>query len=220
MAVLVRVSMTREVLSAGQHSSALQPPSPGQRVSNHPLRFMPERAVTDDRVGRIGVDVQDRREVEVESEAPELSPGQRSGALRPLKVIGAREVTRRGHGGDLRAMRRLESLDASPFLVDREERSRGGLRPKSAELSKQRRDLRGRGEVPAKQHHPTRRPALDEPSELGDDILALKPDHHDRGGVPLGLLLVPDQGLPPRRMIVFRIISESEAPGLSLRYIL
>ena len=84
----------------------------------------------------------------------------------------------------------------------------------------QRRALLGRGQVPSEQDDTARGSCIEVFPELRRDFIALKPHHHDRRGEGLDLIDVPGQGVPPRRTIVFRIISESDAPGLSFRYIL
>jgi hypothetical protein len=63
------------VLAAGDDAGVGQAGGEGQGAGGHPLGGGGERAVADDRIGRIGVHVQDRGEVDVEAERGQLGPG-------------------------------------------------------------------------------------------------------------------------------------------------
>ena len=220
MTVLVSVAVPREVLSAGLYSLTFEPLSPGERVANNRVGIVAKRPIADDGIRWVRVDIEDRREVQIESEAAQLTSRERARRSCACKVILLGQQAGRGHGGDLRAVRRLQSLNSSPFLIDGHQGCRSIRGPQPSKLTQQARALSGRGQVAPKQHDAARRPLGDIVSKLVRDVFALEADHHDGGGQGLGAVELGCQGAPPSRMIVFRIISESEAPGLSFRYIL
>jgi hypothetical protein len=85
VAVHAGVAMAGEVLGAGGDPLALEPVHEGHGVARHLFGIAREAAIADYRVGRVGVDVGDRGEVEIQAQVRELAAeraGQRLGLRR------------------------------------------------------------------------------------------------------------------------------------------
>ena len=74
--------MPGEVLAAREHVRLLQALEERDGVAHHGARIAAEGAVADDRVLRVRVDVEHRREVEVEADRGELGRRRRAAARR------------------------------------------------------------------------------------------------------------------------------------------
>ena len=147
VAVDARVAVTGEVLGAGGDAFRLEPGEERTRVSCDELRRAAETAVADHGVGRVRVDVDDRREREIDAQVGELA---------------AERVCHRGGEGEIivlaePAHRRprcppvAQTLHAATFLVDRDdERQLGGSR--GVQSTQERARLLGALEVPPEQH--------------------------------------------------------------------
>ena len=108
------VAVPREVLAARGDALALQRADDGRRRGGATARPCRQRAVADDRVLRIGVDVEHRRVVERDADRLQLR-GQRAGeALGERDVAAAAERRHRRPLGE----RLLQPRDAAAFLVD------------------------------------------------------------------------------------------------------
>jgi hypothetical protein len=75
--------VTREVFSAAEHAAIGEPTREREREARGLARITREGAIADDRVLGVGVDVEDRREIEVDAEPSEL------GADGPLPRLDA-----------------------------------------------------------------------------------------------------------------------------------
>ena len=80
------------------------------------LGLLRQRAIADDRVLRVGVDVEDRRVIEGDADALQLGRERSRESLRQLRVAAAAERRHRRPLGE----RRLEARDAAAFLIDRD----------------------------------------------------------------------------------------------------
>src|SRR5437879_5664000 len=102
---------------AASDAGRLQAFDPGRRVPRHETGLWSERAQPDDWIDRVAVDVDHRREVEVDAGRGEVSADGARDRTRELDVVDRteREVAKvRAAGG------RLQAGDVSPLLVDRD----------------------------------------------------------------------------------------------------
>jgi bisphosphoglycerate-independent phosphoglycerate mutase (AlkP superfamily) len=88
VAVEVSVPVAGEVLAASGHATALQAPREGDPERGHPVWTIGEGSITDDRVGRIGVHVEDGGEIDAEAEGGEHPGDRRPGTPAELRVVG------------------------------------------------------------------------------------------------------------------------------------
>ena len=66
------VAVAGEVLAAREHARLVEAAREGERAARHGLGLGAERAIADDRVRRVRVHVEHRREVDVEAERAQL----------------------------------------------------------------------------------------------------------------------------------------------------
>ena len=99
MRVGAGVAVPGKVLAARRHTLRLQHPDDGRAESRHGQRLIRERAVADDRVLRVRVDVEDRRVIErdadrakLRGQGPSETLGQAVSPLRPSVAIGGHSV--------------------------------------------------------------------------------------------------------------------------------
>ena len=108
------VAVTRKMLAAGDDFLRLHRQHEWQSRLDHGLRRRSESTRADDRVCGVGVDVEHRREIEVEAEARQLAP---HGAADSCRVPSP---TRRiGEAGD----GRRRAADATALVIDRNQKS-------------------------------------------------------------------------------------------------
>ena len=88
----VRVAVAREMLDRGEHAAGPQPFDVRARERADPRRVLTERTNVDDRIARVVVDVDDRREVDVHAHRPGL--GGRDAARLERKPRIARRTER------------------------------------------------------------------------------------------------------------------------------
>src|SRR5213594_3696008 len=112
-----RVSVTGEMLAAGNDTRPLQPVRDGNTETGDGARMRSERTVADHRVLRIRRDVEHWREVDVDSDAPQL--------LAHRDPLPIREVRRARLAHDRRRRELREGLtepqDAATLVVDGDE---------------------------------------------------------------------------------------------------
>ena len=116
VAVLQRVAMPREVLAAGGHPTLLQTLGQCDAHAGDLLWPGAEAPVTDDRIGRVAVDVEDRGKVPIEARGPQLEGEQPPHATRDLHVAAAADGAHRRKGG---VGRPPEPRHPPAFLVHR-----------------------------------------------------------------------------------------------------
>ena len=111
------VAVAGKVLRASGHAGVLEPPNERAHMPRHELAVRAERPDPDHRVLRVGVDVRDRREVEVDADLGQLGPEGGGDALGELDVVhdSERPVPRIGA-----ARTRLEPGHVAALLVDRD----------------------------------------------------------------------------------------------------
>ncbi len=114
MGVNRRVPMPRKVLSACGDAVILQAANNGGAQLPHHRGIVGERAIANDRVLRVGVNVQDGRVVERDADGLEFG-GERRGEPRRQRHVAC--PPQRRHRRPL-GERRAQAGDASPFLVD------------------------------------------------------------------------------------------------------
>ena len=108
------VAVTRKMLAAGYDSSRLHRQHEWQSRLDHGLGRRSESTRADDRVCGIGVDVEHRREIEVEAEARQLAPHCAADSCRV-----ASPTRRIGEAGD----GRRRAADATALVIDRNQKS-------------------------------------------------------------------------------------------------
>ena len=156
MAVDAGAAVAREVLGAGGHARRLQPGDRGGGVPRHEAGVGAERPGADDRVVGGGVDVDRRRQVQIDAEGGQV------GAERAVDGSGQGEVVDRAQRGvaRVRAARQVRDPgDVAAFLVDRDDRL-VGCRPaaqRSARPAARRRRCSGRRRLPPPARRPARR---------------------------------------------------------------
>src|SRR5690606_34363042 len=79
-----------EVLAAGQDAGGGEAAREGEAAPDHVVGIAAERAVADDRVGLVGVDVEHRREVDVDAERRQLAAEGAADLLGERLVVGRR----------------------------------------------------------------------------------------------------------------------------------
>jgi D-glycero-alpha-D-manno-heptose-7-phosphate kinase len=109
-----RIPVAGEVLSAGGHALSLQPPDDGACEPRHVGGVFAERAVPDDGISGIGVDVEDRRVIERDPDGGDL-PSER--APEPLRQRLGRGPPEDRHRGPSRE-RLLQPCHPPAFLID------------------------------------------------------------------------------------------------------
>ena len=126
MRVGARVAMTRKVFPAGGDTLGLQSANDCGAQPRHVGGFLRQRAVADDRVLRIRMDVEHRRIVERDADRRELQP-QRAGKPRGKRRIAASAERRHrwplGEGS-------FEARDAPAFLIDAHPERQVGHEPR------------------------------------------------------------------------------------------
>ena len=112
------------------------------------LGLLRQRAIADDRVLRVGVDVEHRRVVERDADGLQLG-GQR--AREPLRQRDVAAAAERRHRRPL-GERRLQPRDAAAFLIDADPERQLGA-PARCASTRQLGDLLGLGDVAGEQDH-------------------------------------------------------------------
>ena len=85
--VLLCVTMTGEVLADSQHTTSLQPTTIGQHTVGHLLSSFAKRALVDDGIQGIGIDIGHRSKVNVYTQEAHLSGHLLSIVLNKLKIL-------------------------------------------------------------------------------------------------------------------------------------
>ena len=147
------VAVPGEVLAAGEDVVLLQALEERDGVAHHGAGIAAEGAVADDRVRRVGVDVEDRREIEVESDGAELHGDGGGGAADEIEIVEQAELAHRRQ----REEGRGHARDAAALLIDADERGQIGGSRRADRLAEARRggDVR---EVAAKEDRPAAAP--------------------------------------------------------------
>src|SRR5262245_20259366 len=106
--------MTGKMLAAGSHALVLQRPDDRTPEPRDIIGALGQRAVANDWIPEIRVDVQHRCKIERNANGPEL------GGQRVRKTLGQPHVATAAEGGHRRPFgkRRLEPRDTPTFLVD------------------------------------------------------------------------------------------------------
>src|SRR4249920_992604 len=121
--------MTGEMLTAGNNPALSQAVDPLLAERAHFLRVRSERAVADYRIFRVRVDIQDRREIQIDSHRGEFFSGCARGSVGELGVAGFTKTRCGRKVGEPLG----KPMNCSPFLIDGDERRQAlaGV-PKSA----------------------------------------------------------------------------------------
>ena len=169
------VAMAREMLDAAGHPLAQRAAHPGPGHARHQGRVLAEAALADDRVGRVVVDVQHRREVPVDAQVTQAARHRRADLLgQGLVADGAQR-----HRG-----RRLRQAggphDRAALLVDADQRP---LAHRGTQVGGQLADLVLVAEVLAEQADGADLLAAQELGGVGVERLAGNVDHHQLAGV-------------------------------------
>src|SRR5262245_459669 len=122
MGILVRIAMAGKMFAAGNDAACAQPVSPGRADLDHAPWIGAEGAVADDWVRRVGVDIEHRREIEVDAEPSEFLGGGPAETSGELGVALCADLRR---GGKM-AEGRGQTMDPAAFLVDGDEGRRVG----------------------------------------------------------------------------------------------
>src|SRR5262245_11400001 len=140
---------------AGNNSAIAQPMNPLLAERDDFLRVGSERAITDYRIFRVRVDIQHRREIQVDSHRGEFCSGCAGDFVGELDVSGFAKTRSRRKVGE----RFGEPMNSSPFLIDGDERGQAFVGvPKSAS---QRKNLRRIAAIMAKENKATERIVFD-----------------------------------------------------------
>ena len=114
MTVELGIAVTGKVFAAGEDTALVEPMRECERVLDHAIRRAPERAISDHRIERIRVDVEDWRKVQVDANRTQLPAedgGRVPGQCR-TRCGGERSHRRKSQHGF------TETGDATTFLVD------------------------------------------------------------------------------------------------------
>ncbi len=169
VAVEVRVAVSRKMLGAGGEPLALHRFDEGGSMGGDELRGAREAAIADDRVVGVAVDVDDRREVEVETAVEQLRRERAGEVSRVLDGPAAEDPHRRPLGPG-----RAQALDPSALLIERDD-ERGVLGRERVELGHDATHLLRIAHVALEQDH-TADPALaHQPREIVRDLEARIP---------------------------------------------
>src|SRR5499426_4322807 len=103
---------------AGDNSAIAQPMNPLLAECNDFLRVGSERAVTDYRIFRVRIDIQHRREIQVDSHRGEFCSGCAGHSVGELDVSGFAKTRSRRKVGEWFG----KPMNSSPFLIDGDER--------------------------------------------------------------------------------------------------
>src|SRR4030095_8525538 len=133
------------MLPAGNNPAVAQAVDPLLAECDYRLRIGSERAVTDYRIFRVRVDIQHRREIQIDSHRGEFFSGRACDSVGELRVARFTK-TRCGREG---SERMGQPMNSSPFLINGDERRQAfaGI-PKSPG---QRENLRGITAIIAKE---------------------------------------------------------------------
>src|SRR5580765_6040211 len=170
MRIAVRVSVSRKVFAAGRDARRLQPANHGTPECGREVRALGQRAIADDGVRGVRMDVEDRRVVEVDADGRELRRERRRKTLRQLLVAApAQRDCRRPLGERL-----LQPGHPPAFLIDAHPQ-----RPVDREvrdLARELRHLTGLDDVPGKVDDAAEIELGDEPAKLGGNSVAGESD--------------------------------------------
>lgn len=122
MAIARRVAVSGEVLAGRGGAPRAQPRQRREAEARDFSGVLAVGAGADHRIAGIVVDIEDRREVEVEAERAQLAGGRAAPALGVRRVAGRAHRHRGGEGGG----RVFEAADPPPLLIDRDERGEAG----------------------------------------------------------------------------------------------
>ncbi len=179
VAVEVGVAVTGEMFCTGRHAQALHGRDKGPGVGADRVRVTGEAAVADHRVVRVAVDVDHRREVEVEATVEQL---QRQGAGEAARVGGI-AAAQAAHGRPL-GPGIAQPLDTATLLV--EGHGQGGIcGGEGVEVADQAADLPRVPDVALEQDHTADPPLADPRAKIGGDLQAVKTDKQELARVPL-----------------------------------
>ena len=164
-----RVAVPRE--SACRRRRCPPPAAPARSTrpeARDVLGLLGQRPIADDRVLRVGVDVEHRRVVERDADALQLERERPRESLRQRLVAAAPE---RRHRRPLRE-RRLQPRDPAALLIDRDPERQLGHEPRRIEG--QLGDLLGLGDVAREQDDAAQAELLRERSKLGRNLVAVE----------------------------------------------
>ena len=155
--------MSRKVLAAGRDAVSLQALDDRRSEPRHRLRILGQRAIADDRILRIGVNVEDRRVVQRDADRTQLGGEGLSEPRRQRHVAAAPERGHRRPHGE----RRLEARDASAFLIDADPERE--LRAERLHVVRQLGHLFGRLDVAREEDDAAQRELAGQRSDLWSD---------------------------------------------------
>ena len=146
------VPVTRKVLPHGQEAGGRDPPGGGPAVAGGVIGVRAERAVADDRVLRVGPQVQDRADLDVRPRRRDL-PGHR-----PEDGFGQAGVVRGAQtplGGEVRE-RLGQPVDPPALVIKKDERGSAGLAGEFRDVIAKLPELPGRAGVSGEEDDPRR----------------------------------------------------------------
>src|SRR5512147_3146059 len=94
MRILLRVAVTGKMLTTGNHSTVAQPLDPLRAEPTNFLRVRCERAVPNDRIVWIRVDIEHGSKIQIDSHCGEFSSGYTCGLVSERGVAGCTEASR------------------------------------------------------------------------------------------------------------------------------
>jgi hypothetical protein len=171
----MRVAMAGEVLHAAGHAFLQRAAHPRGGQAAHLDRVVGEAALADDRVGRVVVDVQHRREVPVDAERLQAARDGRAHGLGAVRVAAGAQRHRRWRLGQ-----EGHPYHGAALLVDADQRFGA---EHVDEVGHQRLDLVFAADVLAEQADGTDLLLAQEGGSLGVERLARDVDHHEAAGV-------------------------------------
>jgi hypothetical protein len=175
MGIEVGVAVPGKVLGRRHHAAALKPLDHGDAQSSHPLGVVAERAVADDGIVRVRVDVHDRREIALD---PRRRAFRGQGRAHASREVFGPDAPERAHGWPDRPGR-AHARHPAPFLVHRDEQ-RGvvaGVARRLLELAVEPRDLFRIRDVPREQDDVADPELTDQLLDVGGGLEAVEADH-------------------------------------------
>ena len=168
MGVGARVAVTGEMFAARRDALGLQRPHDGAAEPRSLLGLLRQRAIADDGILRVGVDVQDGRVVQRDADALQLH------RERPGESFGQRHVAappERRHRRPL-GKRRFQPRDAPAFLIDGD--PHGEIRHQPCGIERQLGDLLGLGDVSREQDDAAQPELLRQRPKLSRNLLPVE----------------------------------------------
>jgi D-glycero-alpha-D-manno-heptose-7-phosphate kinase len=173
----VRVPMPRKVLTAGGNTTALK------RVDQHRAEFgdhvgpVRQRAIADHRIGRVGMDVENRREVERDARGTQFR-GERPGETRDqIATTAAPQRDGRGPLGE----RRPQARHTAALLIDADPQRPLALQARH--LPREFRQLMGGMDVAREVDHAAEVEGRNQPAEVVRRRVSLEPDNRQSSGL-------------------------------------